>query len=196
MRPHGHASPVTYRNVGRVANEVVYATRLPFDPGSPAGAQRPTWRGVGARCSQSVTVSWHAKVTRTFTREIQRHIVEDLSLSSGASSTDRTFQAEHHLLVVVVDLPSETKKATHWVALTCGGVYARSSENTSRKGRTRCRAGAPDRSYAGTTWPTPSAPVRRGSWWMCRRGLTWVYQLKRHAIVTHAVCIRKGSVKN
>jgi hypothetical protein len=63
------------------------------------GAQRPTWRGVGARCSQSVTVSWQAKVTRTVTREIQRHIVEDLSLSSGASSTDRTFQAEHHLLV-------------------------------------------------------------------------------------------------
>jgi hypothetical protein len=63
------------------------------------GAQRPTWRGVGARCSQSVTVIWQAKVTRAVTREIQRHIVEDLSLSSGASSTDRTFQAEHHLLV-------------------------------------------------------------------------------------------------
>ncbi len=62
-------------------------------------AQRPTWRGVGARCSPSVTVNWQAKVTRTVTRAIQRHIVEDLSLSSGASGTDRTFQAEHHLLV-------------------------------------------------------------------------------------------------
>jgi hypothetical protein len=53
--------------------------------------------------------------------------------------------------LVVVDSPSETKKATHWVALSCGGVYARSSEHTSRKGRNRRRTGAPDRSYAGTT---------------------------------------------
>ena len=63
------------------------------------GARRPTWRGVGARCSYGVTVNRHAKVTRTFTRKIQRHIDEDLSLSSGASSAVRPFQAEHHLLV-------------------------------------------------------------------------------------------------
>ena len=79
----------------RLSMPLAYPSTLDRRPGT----QRPTWRGVGARCSQSVTVSWQAKVTRTVTREIQLHIVEDLSLSSGASSTDRTFQAEHHLLV-------------------------------------------------------------------------------------------------
>ena len=51
---------------------------------------------------------------------------------------------------IVVDLPSEIKKATQWVALTCRGVNAKTSEHTSRKGRIRCRTGAPDWSYAGT----------------------------------------------
>src|ERR1700753_2423013 len=87
---------------------------------------------------------------------IQRHIVEDLSLSGGASSGVGTFQAGHHLLVGSgLICPSGTKKATHWVALTCRGVYARTSEHTSRKGRIRCRTGAPDWSYAGTALPTP-----------------------------------------
>jgi len=61
--------------------------------------RRPTWRGVGARCSRSVTVNRHAEVTRTFTRAIQQYSVEDLSLSGGASCVARAFQAEHHLLV-------------------------------------------------------------------------------------------------
>jgi hypothetical protein len=56
----------------------------------------------------------HAKVTHGYSREMPRQIVEDLSLSSGASIEFGTSQAEHHLLVSVVDLPSETKKATHW----------------------------------------------------------------------------------
>src|SRR5581483_1467866 len=86
-------------HVGDVANEVVYATHLPFDPGSPALARRHTWRGVGARWSTLSLVNRHGKVTRTFTREIQQYSVEDLSLSGGASSTFGTFQAEHHLLV-------------------------------------------------------------------------------------------------
>jgi hypothetical protein len=65
-----------------------------------AGLGRPTWRGVGARCSHGISVSLGMrKVTRTFTREIQRYIVEDLSLSGGASSGVGTFQAEHHLLI-------------------------------------------------------------------------------------------------
>jgi hypothetical protein len=142
---------VTYWIVGFVANDLVYATRLPFDPGSPAcGAAsyvEGCWSPMLRWCH---CMNVHAKVTRTDTREEQRHIVEDLSLSGGASGAIRTSQAEHHLLVVVVDLPSETKKATHWVALTCRGVCARSSEHTSRKGRIRDRTGAPDRSYAGT----------------------------------------------
>ena len=36
MRSLGHAS-FTYRDVGHFANELVYATRLPFDPGSQPG---------------------------------------------------------------------------------------------------------------------------------------------------------------
>jgi len=36
----------------RIANEDVYATRSPFNPGSPHTRMgRPTWKGVGARCS-------------------------------------------------------------------------------------------------------------------------------------------------
>jgi hypothetical protein len=35
MRSLGRAS-VTYLDVGHFSNEVVYATHLPFDPGSPA----------------------------------------------------------------------------------------------------------------------------------------------------------------
>ena len=53
-RPLVHASVITYRDVGRVANEVVYATRLPFDPGSPAwGAAsyvEGCWSPVLAKC--------------------------------------------------------------------------------------------------------------------------------------------------
>jgi hypothetical protein len=39
----------SFCHVRRVPNDVVQATRLPFDPGSPV--RRPTWRGVGARRS-------------------------------------------------------------------------------------------------------------------------------------------------
>ncbi len=45
---------ITYRDAGRFANELVYATRLPFDPGSPAwGAAsyvEGCWSPVLAEC--------------------------------------------------------------------------------------------------------------------------------------------------
>jgi hypothetical protein len=44
------ASGSSYDTVGPGPNDVVQATRLPFDPGSPAN-RRPTWRGLGARRS-------------------------------------------------------------------------------------------------------------------------------------------------
>ena len=86
------------------------------------GAQRPTWRGVGARFPQSVPISWHAKVTRTFTREIQRKSSRTFLSQAGPQVRIELFKLSITFWLVVVDLPSETKKATHWVALTCGGV--------------------------------------------------------------------------
>jgi len=98
----GRSAPasVTCRIAGFVANDVVYATRLPFDPGSPArGAAsyvEGCWSPMLRWCHW---INEHAKVTRTVTREIQRRTVEDLTLSGGASIRTGTFQAEHHLLV-------------------------------------------------------------------------------------------------
>jgi len=143
---------VTYRDVGHLANEVVYATRLPFGPGSPAWGAASYVEGCWSPVLDSVTGNVHVKVTRTHTREMQRQTVEDLSLSGGASSGVGTFQAEHHLLVGrwLICLQKQRRRPIG-SPFTCGGVYARSSEHTSRKGRIRRRTGAPDRSYAGTT---------------------------------------------
>jgi hypothetical protein len=112
MRAALGALSVTSWIVGFVANDVVHATRLPFDPGSPAWGAVSYVEECWSPVLNSVTGDWHVKVTRTYTGEMLRQTVEDLSLSGGASSGVGTFQAEHHLLVVVVDLPSETKKAT------------------------------------------------------------------------------------
>ena len=54
MRAALDAASVTYRIVGCVPNELVYATRLPFDPGSPPyGATsyvEGCWSPMLARC--------------------------------------------------------------------------------------------------------------------------------------------------
>jgi hypothetical protein len=92
----------------------------------------------------------HAKATRTYTRESSDRPWRTFLSQAGPQVGLELFKLSITFWLVVADLPSETKKATHWVALPCGGVYARSSEHTSRKGRIRCRTGASDRSYAGT----------------------------------------------
>jgi hypothetical protein len=90
---------VTHWIAGAVANDVVYAARLPFDPGSPAwGAVSYVegwWSPVLTECHSKST----GECNTYLHMRIQRHIVEDLSLSGGASSGVRTFQAEHHLLI-------------------------------------------------------------------------------------------------
>ena len=114
------------------------------------GARCPTRRGVGARCSPSVTPKTAGESNTYLHMRIRRHIVEDLSLSGGASSGLELFKLSITFWLEVVDCLSGTKKATQWVALTCRGVHARTSEHTSRKGRIRCRTGAPDWSSACT----------------------------------------------
>jgi hypothetical protein len=89
----------TYRIVR--SSSTILSTPLAYpstlDP-RPGRARRPTWGGVGARCSTVSLNNRHAKVTRT-THAVRRQTVEDLSLSGGASIGVGTFQAEHHLLV-------------------------------------------------------------------------------------------------
>lgn len=72
-------------------------TLRPWIAGSGHGVLRGGVLEPGAHTVSSQV--GRAKVTRTYTRANQRHIVEDLSLSGGASSGIGTFQAEHHLLV-------------------------------------------------------------------------------------------------
>src|ERR1700759_4226679 len=84
----------------------------------------------------------------------------------------------------VVDLPSETKKATHWVALSCGGVVRGSSARTSREGRIHWRTVASGRSHAGRAGSTRASPVQRGkSIWS--EEVTYRYQLVQRVMVTH-----------
>src|SRR6476659_1972657 len=63
----------------------------------------------------------------------------------------------------VVDLPSETKKATHWVALSCGGVVRGSSVRTSREGRNHWRTVASGRDHADSAGSTRLSPAWRGN---------------------------------
>jgi hypothetical protein len=104
---HAEASPRFDRcSPTTLSMPLTYPSTLDRRP----GARRPTWRGVGARCSRCVTVNGHAEVTRTHTRG-GRTGRGDLSLSGGTSIGTGTSQAGHHLLVVVVDcLASRNKK--------------------------------------------------------------------------------------
>jgi len=84
MRPLGHASPITYRDVGRVANELVYATRLPFDPGSPAWGAASYVEG----CWSPVLAECHCKLagesnTYSHTRNPASHCRGPFSLKRG-----------------------------------------------------------------------------------------------------------------
>jgi hypothetical protein len=87
----------------RAPSDVVHATRLPFDPGSPAagcaarGGRRPSWRGVGARASGRRAKNRTLKQTRIASVDFRR-TCEGLSLSGGASIRSRLCQAEHHLV--------------------------------------------------------------------------------------------------
>jgi len=75
---------------------------------------RPTWRDVGARCSHAVTVNRRAEVTRTATREIQsQHRGRTFLSQAGPQVWMELFKLSITFGLVVVDLPSETKKATH-----------------------------------------------------------------------------------
>ena len=82
------------------ANDVVHATRLPFDPGSRATqlrdcgvGERPTWRSFGARRSCSSMENRRLKPTRYYASHFPARRAEDLSLSGGASSRSRAFSS-------------------------------------------------------------------------------------------------------
>jgi hypothetical protein len=60
---------LTYGIVGCVANDVVHATRLPFDPGSPAWGAVSYVEGCWSPVLNGVTDNLHAKATRTYTCE-------------------------------------------------------------------------------------------------------------------------------
>jgi hypothetical protein len=120
MRPLGRASVITYRDVGQLAREVVYATHLPFGPGSPAwGAASDVegcWSPVLARCHhksacKSNTLQSHAKYRVTASRTFLSQAGPQVGLE--------LFKLSITFWLVVVELPSETKKATRRVALTC-----------------------------------------------------------------------------
>ncbi len=73
--------------VGCVANDVVHATRLPFDPGSPARRAASyvegCWSPMLRRCH---CINVHAKVTRTYTRASSEHRGGPFSLRRGLES--------------------------------------------------------------------------------------------------------------
>jgi hypothetical protein len=48
--------------------------------------------------------------------------VETFLSQAGPQVRLELFKLSITFWLVVVDLPSETKKATHWVARSCGGV--------------------------------------------------------------------------
>jgi hypothetical protein len=77
--------------VRRRPNAVFHATRLPFDPGSPAigcalrDGRRPTWRSFGARASHAGLENGQAKANAYSPAPFQAPSAEGLSLSGGAS---------------------------------------------------------------------------------------------------------------
>jgi hypothetical protein len=91
LRPHPARRESTQQQIlshlsqpACVPNDVFYATRLPFDPGS--ARRRPTWRGFGARVSTLFRKICRLKHTQTFERVLRAAAPRSLSLSSGASN--------------------------------------------------------------------------------------------------------------
>ena len=113
------------------------------------GARCPTRRGVGARRSPSVTQKPQTKVTRTYTCESGDTSWRTFLSRAGPQVRLELFKLSITFWLEVLACLQKQKRRPIGSPL-CGGVCARSSERTSRKGQVRRRTGAPDRSYAGT----------------------------------------------
>ena len=122
-------------SLGLEPNDVVHATRLPFDPGSPPTAcppvlRRPTWRSFGARI-----LAVHEEIGRlkqTLISPAQFHAERRGVFLSQAGPRFRfsASQAEHHSFSLLSGRPLAKRKATHWVALELAGYAARELART------------------------------------------------------------------
>ena len=85
VAPQFASAVSSFCHVRQLPNDVVQATRLPFDPGSPG--RRPTWRGVGARRSCRVGKNRRQKLP-VIHRQIQpaRRAEGPFSLRRGLES--------------------------------------------------------------------------------------------------------------
>jgi len=86
---------------GRLApTDVFYATRLPFDPGSPAAASyvEEHWSPALLRFPTNTQAKAELNSALNY---LARKTQRDLSLSGGASIVIRASQAGHHPLVLV-----------------------------------------------------------------------------------------------
>ena len=115
--------PLPMSRSARKPNDVVQATRLPFDPGSSTAGcavrcdRRPTWRGFGARASHAVPEIGRLKHTRIASVNFRRTAPRDFLSQAGPRFELDWFQAEHHLGFRRGLSSPKTKKATRWVAL-------------------------------------------------------------------------------
>jgi hypothetical protein len=84
---------------GRTPSDVFHATRLPFDPGSPAAGcgRRPTWRSFGARASHVLLENRRVKRTLTASVYFQRETLRAFLSQAGPRFDLELVQAEHHL---------------------------------------------------------------------------------------------------
>jgi hypothetical protein len=80
--------------------------------------RRPTWRGFGARASDASLENRRLKLTLIASVSFQHTALRAFLSQAGPRFDLELFQAEHHLLSpTLADRPSDTKKATRWVAL-------------------------------------------------------------------------------
>jgi len=106
----------------RKPNDVVQATRLPFDPGSPTAGcairdgRRPTWRSFGARASRTSPKIGRQKPELNTSIHFFSVREESFSLRRGLDSVSSFFKLGITSLRVGRS-PPETTKATRWVAL-------------------------------------------------------------------------------
>jgi len=120
-----HASSVS--PASEAANDVVQATRLPFDPGSPTAGcairdgRRPTWRSFGARASRTLPEIGRQKPELNTSIHFFSVREESFSLRRGLDSVSSFFKLGITSLRVGRS-PPETTKATRWVALDWLGM--------------------------------------------------------------------------
>jgi hypothetical protein len=87
------------------AHDVFHATRLPFDPGSPAAVarlavrRRPAWRSFGARASCALREIRKLKPTHDFQRLSQAEAQRVFLSQAGPRFDLVLLQAGHHLLI-------------------------------------------------------------------------------------------------